>query len=263
MSAPHETALVTGANQGLGLETCRQLGRLGWKVWLTARNPEEGAHAAAALRAEDLDVSFAPLDVSSPASIAALARRLEAEGVRLSALVNNAGVSMKGFDAHVAENTVAVNFLGPLRLTERLHPLLPSHGRIVMVSSGMGELSGLPPAVRPWFDPPPPKQELVELLQGFVEDVRSGQYARKGWPASAYRVTKAGLNALTRLLAEEYRPDGLRVNAVCPGWVRTRMGGSHAPVSVEQGADTVVWAATLPPDGPTGGFFRNRRPVSW
>jgi NAD(P)-dependent dehydrogenase (short-subunit alcohol dehydrogenase family) len=183
--------------------------------------------------------------------------------VRLSALINNAGIAMEGFNAHVAEYTVAVNFLGPLHVTERLLPLVEEHGRIVMVSSALAELKDYPPAFQRRFNPPPPKEQLQTLLRSFIEDVRAGVYERKGWPGSAYRVSKLGLNALTRVLAEELKPRNLLVNAVCPSWVRTQMGGPHAARSVERGADVLVWAATLPPEGPTGGFFRNRRPVLW
>lgn len=257
------TALVTGGNRGMGLEVCRQLGRLGMRVLLTARDIAEGAKATAALHAEGLDVTFEPLDVTSQESIDNLADRLERQGTRLAALVNNAGIALEGFDANVAERTIAVNFLGAMHVTGRLLPLMEEHGRIVMVSSGVGELEGLSPALRQRFDPPPPKEELVALLRAFVDDVRSGQYAQKGWPGSAYRMSKVGLNALTRLLAGELKPRHVLVNAVCPGWVKTRMGGAQAPREVEEGADTIVWAATLPPDGPSGGFFRNRRSIPW
>lgn len=257
------TALVTGANRGLGLEACRQLGRLGWRVWLTAPGSGEGQRACDSLRSEGLDVHFEPLDVASLESLSTLAGRLEQQGVRLSALINNAGIAMEGFDAHVAEYTVAVNFLGPLHVTERLLPLMEEHGRIVMVSSSLAELKDYPPEFQRRFDPPPSKEQLRALLWSFVEDVRAGVYREKGWPGSAYRVSKLGLNALTRLLAKELKPLQLLVNAVCPGWVRTQMGGPHAARSIERGADILVWAATLPPEGPTGGLFLNRRPIPW
>ena len=257
------TVLVTGGNRGLGLEVCRRLSRLGLKVLLSARDVAAGSEALSLLRSEGLDVTFEPLDVTSLESIDNLVDRLGRQGVRLAALVNNAGIALEGFDATVAERTLAVNFFGVMNVTERLLPLLERPGRIVMVSSGSGELEGLSPDIRQRLDPPPPKQELVALLRSFVDDVRSGDYARKGWPGSAYRVSKLGLNALTRLLAEELRERHLLVNAVCPGWVRTRMGGSRAPRSIEEGADTLVWAATLPPDGPIGGFFRDRRAIPW
>ena len=257
------TALVTGANRGLGLEACRQLGRLGWRVWLTAPDPGEGQQVRDALRAEGLDVHFEPLDVASPESLSTLVGRLEQQGVRLSALINNAGIAMEGFNAHVAEYTLAVNFFGPLHVTERLLPLMEEHGRIVMVSSSLAELKDYPPAFQRRFDPPPSKEQLKAMLRSFVEDVRAGVYEAQGWPGSAYRVSKLGLNALTRLLAQELKPHNQLVNAVLPGWVRTQMGGQHAARSVERGADILVWAATLPPEGPTGGLFINRRPIPW
>jgi NAD(P)-dependent dehydrogenase (short-subunit alcohol dehydrogenase family) len=232
-------------------------------VLLTARNASAGEEAVARLRAEGLDVSFEQLDVGSPESVDALAEQLRRRGQRLAALVNNAAITMDGFDANVAEQTTGVNFFGAWRVADRLGPLLEEHGRLVMVSSGAGELANLAPEVRRRFDPPPPKEALAALVREFVADVRSGQYARKGWPRSAYRVSKVALNALTRLLAQELKPRHVLVNAVCPGWVRTRMGGSSAPRGVEQGADTIVWAAMLPPDGPTGGFFRDRKRIDW
>ncbi|MGZ3458700.1 MAG: SDR family NAD(P)-dependent oxidoreductase, partial [Archangium sp.] len=175
------TALVTGGNRGIGLEVCRQLGRLGMRVLLTARDIAAGAEATAALRSEGLEVTFEPLDVTSQESLDTLADRLGRQGIRLAALVNNAGIALEGFDANVAERTLAVNFFGALHVTERLLPLMEEHGRIVMVSSGAGELEGLSPALRRHVEPPPPKEELVALLRTFVEEVRSGQYARKGW----------------------------------------------------------------------------------
>jgi NAD(P)-dependent dehydrogenase (short-subunit alcohol dehydrogenase family) len=257
------TALVTGGNRGIGFEVCRQLGRGGARVLLTARDAADGEKAVASLRADGLDVAFELLDVASQESIDALAMRLEGQGLRLSALINNAAITMDGFDERVAEQTNAVNFFGAWRVTERLLPLLEEHGRLVMVSSGVGELGSLSSELRRRFDPPPAKEALAALVREFVEDVRSGQYARKGWPRSAYRVSKAALNALTRRLAQELEGRRVLVNAVCPGWVRTRMGGSSAPRDAQQGADTIVWAAMLPPEGPTGRFFRDRKPIDW
>ncbi len=139
-----------------------------------------------------------------------------------------------------------------------------SGARIVMVSSGMGELTSVSPELRHRFeDPALTRDELVSLMESFVRDVAEGTHAKKGWPSSAYRVSKVGLNALTRVLARELHgdPRHILVNSACPGWVRTRMGGSGAPRSPEKGAETPAWLALLPEGGPTGRFFRDRREI--
>ncbi len=256
-------ALVTGANRGIGFEVCRQLGQRGLRVLVSARDIAEGARATATLREEGLDVGFEPLDVTSEESIHQLTDRLARQELRLAALVNNAGVALDGFNAEVAERTLAVNFFGALNLTERLLPLMADHGRVVMVSSGLGVLEGLAPALRQRIDPPASKEAVCDFVRSFVEDVRAGQHEARGWPSSAYRVSKLGLNALTRVLADELRSRHLLVNAVTPGWVKTRMGGERASRGVQEGADTLTWAATLPPGGPTGGFFRDRQAIAW
>jgi NAD(P)-dependent dehydrogenase (short-subunit alcohol dehydrogenase family) len=218
----------------------------------------------AALRREKLDVIHEVLDVTEDESVAALAERLAARGEALDVLVNNAGISLRGFDASVAERTVAVNFMGALRVTDMLGPAIRDGGRIVMVSSGMGEVSALSPELRKRFMASNlDRATLVGLVQEFVRDVALGRHAERGWPTSAYRVSKAGLNALARVLAAELAPRHIKVNAVCPGWVRTAMGGSGAPRSLEQGAESITWAALLGPDGPTGGFFRDGQRIAW
>jgi NAD(P)-dependent dehydrogenase (short-subunit alcohol dehydrogenase family) len=249
--SPTRTALVTGANRGLGLETCRQLARRGFRVLLTSRTADGNA-AARRLAEDGLAVEYRLLDVVDPPSIAALAHQLRGEGARLDVLVNNAGIAMKGFDAEVAEKTVGANFFGAMHVTDALLPLVPDGGNIVMVSSGMGELSSLAPALRDRFtDPHLDRDALVALMRSFIEDVEYGRHSQAGWPSSAYAVSKVGMNALVRILAPELAGRKIRVNAVTPGWVRTDMGGKSASRSVEEGAASIVWAAALE-DGPTG-----------
>jgi carbonyl reductase 1 len=258
--AQARTAVVTGANRGLGFETCRQLARRGLHVVLTSRT-EDGRATAHALH-ERGGVDYHQLDVVDTDSIAALARTLRRENIQVDVLVNNAGISLTGFDGHVARQTVDVNFFGPLRVTEGLLDLIPSGGSVVMVSSGLGELSVLGPHVRErMLDPRLSRQELSDLMNQFVTAVESHLHTEGGWPETAYGVSKAGLNALTRVLARDLEGRRIRVNAICPGWVRTDMGGIGAERSVEQGAASVVWAASE--SGPTGGFFRDGRPVPW
>ncbi|MFN8130938.1 MAG: SDR family oxidoreductase [Solirubrobacteraceae bacterium] len=236
MSAPSaRIAAVSGGNRGLGLEIVRQLAAQGHRVIMGARDVAAGEAARTGLVSAAAHVEVRPLDVADPASIAAFAESLAADPGALDSLVNNAGVAIDagvpGADPDFAamQRTLDVNLLGAWRLTAALVPLLRAsgHGRIVSLSSGMGQL------------------------------------AEMGSGSPAYRVSKAGLNVMTRILANELRGDGVLVNAACPGWVRTDMGGSGASREVPEGADTPVWLATLPDDGPTGGFFRDREPIPW
>jgi NAD(P)-dependent dehydrogenase (short-subunit alcohol dehydrogenase family) len=218
-------ALVSGANRGIGAEIARELAAdHDFLVFAGARNPDEVETAA---RIEPIR-----LDVTDQATIDAARDRIDAGPGRVDALVNNAGVygdpvGAADYDLDGAHEVLEVNTFGPWRLIEAFLPLLRASDapRIVNVSSGAGQLS----------------------------DMNGGR--------AAYRLSKAALNALTRTLAWDER--WLKVNSMCPGWVRTDMGGSGAPKSVEEGADTAVWLATLPDDGPTGGFFRNRKPIPW
>lgn len=263
MSGATRTALVTGAGRGLGLETCRQLARRGLRVLLTGRGEPEGTAAARAIAADGHRVEYRPLDVADAASAAALADQLARDEITIDALVNNAGVALDGFDAEVARRTLDVNFTGVLHVTDALLPRLADGGVIVMVSSGLGELSGLSPRRREDLgDPQLTRDRLIELMRSFVEDVAQGRHEETGWPSSAYQVSKAGLNALARILARELAGRRIRVNAVCPGWVRTDMGGASASRSVEDGAAAIVAAAALE-DGPTGTFFRDGRTIAW
>lgn len=228
-----KTALVTGANRGLGKETAQQLEQRGFRVIKTSRE----------------DRAF-PLDVTSDASVRGLAEKLKEEKVMLDVLVNNAGIAMKGFDANVVNRTLDTNFFGPLRVTDALAPLVRDGGNVVMVSSGMGELSIFSSSeLRAFFVEVEDRDALVAKMRSFVADQR-------GWPQSAYSVSKAGLNALTRILAREL--PRLHVNAVCPGWVKTDMGGDYAERDVETGAKSIVWAAFTTE---TSGFFRDGKAI--
>lgn len=251
------TALVTGGNRGIGLEVCRGLAARGYDVLLASRDRAEGEGAASSIPG----ARAVPLDVTDRASIDALARDLA--GSRLDALVINAGIALQGFDAGVVERTLAVNLFGALDSIEALVPLLGTGSRIVLVSSGLGELEGLAPAIRARFDPPRDRAAILEAARDFERAVQAGRETAEGWPRSAYRISKVALNALGRVLARELADRGVLVNVVCPGWVRTRMGGPSAPRSPEEGAAGIVWAATLPPGGPSGGFYRDARLLPW
>lgn len=227
-------AVVTGANRGIGLEVVRQLARDGYLAILGARDPDKGAAAAERLRAEGLEVEPRQLDVSDPEGVAAFGAALERDHDRLDVLVNNAAIDydtwQRGVDADldVVREAMETNLLGAWRTTQACLPLLrrSQSARIVNVSSGAGALTDM------------------------------------GGGTPAYRVSKTALNALTRILAAELRGDRILVNSVCPGWVATDMGGPGGR-PVEEGAASVMWAVRLDDDGPTGGFFRDGRPIDW
>jgi len=231
---------VTGANRGLGFETARQLALLGCRVVLAARDAEKAKTAAEVLRDEGLDAVSQRLDVASDESCA----RLSELGT-VDVLVNNAAVlpesdenplsagllSRSAFEVvpDLLREAFETNTLGAFRTIQALAPGMRErgYGRIVNVSSGLGQLN--------------------EMAGGYP----------------AYRVSKTGLNALTRIFASELRGTGVLVNAICPGWVKTDMGGAGAQIEPEEGVSSIVWAATLPDDGPTGGFFRQSSPIPW
>ncbi len=232
-------AVVTGANRGIGLEIVRQLARQGLIAVLTARNVEKGNAAAATLASEGLEPAVVALDVTDGDSVsAAVAKVMDLYG-RIDVLVNNAAILKEGFSpqdasvldapADLVRETFEANTLGPLRLIQAVVPHMKTlgYGRIVNVSSGAGQ--------------------LADMGGGFP----------------AYRMSKAALNALTRITAAELGPGNIKINSMCPGWVRTQLGGPNATRSVEQGAETAVWLATLPEDGPSGGFFRDMKPIPW
>ncbi|HEX3854840.1 MAG TPA: SDR family NAD(P)-dependent oxidoreductase [Polyangiaceae bacterium] len=256
-------AIVTGANRGLGLGTAEALARKGYRVWLTGRDAAHTEQAAAQLRTQKLDVQAATVDVASPTSVGAFAERLTHEPP-IDALVNNAGATFKGFDAKVAADTLQINYRGAVRVTDALFAKLAPSANIVMVSSGMGELSNLSPALQKRLSAPELSRPGVEqIAEEFLSAVSAGTQAAAGFPNNAYSVSKALMNAFTRVLARELSGSARRVNSVCPGWVKTRMGGSSAPRSLEQGVSGIVWAATLDRGGPSGGFFRDGKPIAW
>lgn len=225
-------ALITGASRGIGREVARTLASEGWHVLSGVRDPKS------ALPGTQPEV----VDVADPESIGTLTARLRARNQRLDALVNNAGI-YRG----PARQIWDVNVLGPLRLTRALEPLLAQNARVVMVTSGLGQLSAQPASLVKRLSSP--RLSLAQLE-------RLAQEAPGGYGAS-----KAALTAMARLFAEELRPRGILVNAIDPGWVRTDMGGPSAPRSVEQGAASVIWGVRLPPGGPTGGLFEDGRPT--
>lgn len=226
------TALVTGANRGLGLAVARLLAERDHAVFLGSRDRAAGEDAAGPLRRAGLDVTPVRLDLNDAASIDEAVDAIARSGRGVDVLVNNAGVLIEKplldhTDAEIAES-IAVHLAGPIRLIRSLMPGMAAagFGRIVNVSSDWGS--------------------FAEGLGG----------------EGIYGVTKAAMNALTVQLAKEL-PRRVKINAMNPGWVRSRMGGKNATRTPEEGADTVIWLATLPEDGPTGGFFQDRKPLDW
>ncbi len=256
------TALVTGANRGLGLETCIQLKADGFRVILTSRNENEGTAAARKLDPEGKDVLYHQLDITDSGSIATLAKDLPRLASQLDVLVNNAGIGSWGADRRASIRTIETNYFGSRDVTDALLPFIPDGGRVVMVSSGLGELSTLGRDLRPQFaDPSLTRPALDSLVSSYLASLEAGETKRSGWP-SAYSVSKVALNSLTRILARELSPRGIRVNAVCPGWVRTDMGGRGATRSVPVGGRSIVLGVMLPNDA-TGGFYRDGKRIDW
>ena len=256
------TALVTGANRGLGLETSNQLRARGFQVILTSRDEKKGTAAIRGLDPDGGDVLYHQLDITDRASISAVAKALPSLVPRLDLLVNNAGIGSWGADRRASARTIATNFFGSRDVTDALLPFIPDGGRVVMVSSGLGELSTMGRDLRPRFaDPTLTHSALDSLVNSYLSDLEKGEAKSAGWP-SAYSVSKVAMNALTRILARELAPRKIRVNSVCPGWVRTDMGGPGANRSVEVGARSIVLGAMLPADA-TGGFYRDGKKISW
>jgi len=232
-----QIALVTGANRGIGFAICRLLAQRGIQVILTSRNIQQGEAATAKINGERpaLPALYCPLDVADLDSVEAAQRYVRTNFGRLDILINNAGVypdeGVNFFNLPLAmlEEVFAINTFGPFRTCRTFVPMMirQNYGRVVNISSEYGSLAEM-----------------------------SAQPV-------AYRMSKAALNAMTRILADEVRGHNIKVNAMCPGWVRTDMGGPGADLTPEEGADTAIWLATLPDDGPTDGFFQARQPLPW
>jgi NAD(P)-dependent dehydrogenase (short-subunit alcohol dehydrogenase family) len=229
-------AIVTGANRGLGLEIARQLMKADVFVVAGCRDKAKCEAALEALRSVGTNADAMPVDVTDTRAVKRFVDQVEKQHGSPSILVNNAGIYPESTTARVVDTPTSVwretfetNLFGAVRMCRDVVPLMRKlrFGRIVNISSGLGQIHQM------------------------------------GEGSPAYRVSKASLNALTRTLAAEVAGSGILVNSMSPGWVRTDMGGEDAPRSVEEGADTAVWLCLLPSNGPTGQFFRDRKPIPW
>ena len=228
------TALVTGANKGIGYEVARQLARRGFHVFLGARNRDAGRKAADEIVKAGGKATFLEIDIADNGSVTAAAREFAKIADQLDVLVNNAGIMVDGDDAilkisdELFRKTIETNTLGPLRVTRAFVPLLAKSKapRVINVSSGGGQLTG----------------------------------GADGW-SPAYCISKTALNGVTSQLAAALPK--FAVNSVCPGWVRTDMGGSNATRSVAEGASGIVWLASEAPQNETGKFWRDRKVIPW
>jgi NAD(P)-dependent dehydrogenase (short-subunit alcohol dehydrogenase family) len=242
-SSKQRIALVSGANRGIGFAIADRLAHKGLTVIIGARNEQKGLEAKKQLVDKGLDVHFTLLDVADATSIMAAVGRVNDTFGRLDVLVNNAGIAIDSetgvleLSLGLLQKTLATNAFGPLLLSQGCVPIMNRnhYGRIVNISSTLGS--------------------LVDIVNP------ESNYAEMQSPA--YRLSKIVLNGITALLAKELREQNILVNAVCPGWVRTDLGGPRAPILPEQAAKTPAWLATLPDDGPTGGFFREHQPIPW
>jgi NAD(P)-dependent dehydrogenase (short-subunit alcohol dehydrogenase family) len=233
MKTPAKIILVTGSNRGIGLELVRQLATMGHTVILSARDEAKGEKAAAQLTQQGLSIEFLPLDVSNEKSIHDAAALIKKKYDRLDVLINNAGIlhgnaSTLSVSKGSMEEHMATNFYGPMLLVQALLPLLKksTDARIINFTTGMASLSS------------------------------------PGSGTAAYRLSKIALNGLTAILSADLQGTNIKVNSLDPGWVQTGMGGSSAPKTVSEGADTAVWLATAD-NIPSGKFFRNRKVTEW
>ncbi|KAK4411357.1 (+)-neomenthol dehydrogenase [Sesamum angolense] len=288
--ATEKYAVVTGANKGIGLEICRQLASEGITVVLTARDEKRGLEAVEKLKASSLSgsVIFHQLDVADSATVVSLAEFVKSQFGKLDILVNNAGITGAIVDGEalkasvgaasgtggakinwseimtqtydVAAECFQINYYGAKRTTEALLPLLQlsDSPRIVNVSSSMGKLKNIP---NEWAkgvlnDAENLTEERIDqVLNEFLKDFKESSLEAKGWPSyfSAYILSKAAMNAYTRILAKKY--PNFRINCVCPGYVKTDINFNTGYLTTEEGAESPVRLALLPDDGPSGQFF--------
>lgn len=227
--------LITGGNKGIGFELAKQLAEKNFQVLLGSRSRDKGQNAVSALQKIGYESRFVELDVDNEESVHNALEYIQQTYGRLDVLINNAGVyldeglKLSEEDSAILEKTMRTNLLGPYHLIRSFLPLMRknNYGRIVNISSGYGQMDEM-------------------------------DYSGAG----SYKLSKLALNGLTRILASEVSGN-IKINAVCPGWVRTDMGGPNAPRSAEEAASSIVWLAELVEDGPNGGFFRNGQRISW
>ncbi len=240
MTSNKKVALVTGGNRGLGFEISSQLAKQGHMVILTSRTHDDGCEAVDKIK--NINVVYHQLDVTSDKSISSLHDFIKSNYGRLDILINNAGVlldhrSYGGIERHsildismdVLTSTMNTNVYGPFMMCQAFIPLMQinKYGRIVNISSKAGQLN----------------------------------QSSSGVPI--YRLSKVALNGVTRIFSDELRDSNILVNSVCPGWVKTRMGGPNALLSTKEAVDTIIWLANLPDDGPTGEFYSEKKKVDW
>jgi len=232
--AAQKTALITGANRGIGFEIARQLGKQDFHVLIGARNPEKGQAAAKKLQEQNITATFVELDVAEERSIQQAFGQVQNTIDQLDVLLNNAGILLSESDTLLTAptediyRTMHINAFGALLVTRIFRPLLQKGSRVIMVSSGAGAITN-----------------------------GAGSYA------PVYSLSKTAMNAITMHLSRDLKSSGISVNAVCPGWVRTDMGGAGAARSVEKGAETPVWLATAASAEWTGNFYRDKKQIDW
>ena len=249
-----DTILVTGGNKGIGYGICDGLlaADPNVHVIMTGRHPDRGhtAHAELAAVHGGERISFELLDITDLTSIAGLA----ALGLEFTAIINNAGIATKGpaINAEIARNTITTNCFGAQRVVQALLPCLRNDGHIVNVASISGQLGSFSDALRKQFmEPLLTEDDVAGLMHSFIDAVANGNYDQDGWPSNTYAVSKAGMNALTRIWHRDLKARGIVVNSCCPARCRTDMGGANSSLALGQGGS----------DG--GGFYRERQPIAW